>query len=258
MRARGNGNQAPNEMRRRPENPFHWRAKMNASTKPPIPFDCPHCGRPCSVSREHARRPVRCPGCQGIFYFRRKKKYAEPAEPGSPPACRSNVQPPLRPDSPPTQNDPLSILRGPIIAGLHRQRFAVCVLAGIGMLATFLPWVHLPIVGSISGTAGDGWITLALFIPAMVLAWRGQKLQPLIGNARLLAAIPAGLAGLIGLYKMADFNSRMASLPRDNPFAGAVATSVRIGMGLYLLIAASAALVAVAWLLARPPKETQA
>jgi hypothetical protein len=166
----------------------------------------------------------------------------------------SNVPPPLPPASPPTQNDPLSILRAPIIAGLHRQRFAVCFLAGIGILATFMPWVHAPIVGSIAGTAGVGWFTLALFIPAMVLGWRGQKLQPLIGNVRLGAAIPACLAGLIGLSKVIELNSLMAGANRDNPFAAVMAASVQIGMGLYLMIAASAALVAVCMISCKPIK----
>jgi len=175
-------------------------------------------------------------------------------------AASSSAPPPLPAALPSpaatTQTDPLSILRAPVIAGLNRQRFAVAVLAGGGMLATFMPWVHAPIVGSISGTAGDGWITLALFIPAMVLALRGQKLQPLMGNARLGAVIPAGLAGLIGFYKVIDFKSRMSGVDRNNPFAEAMAASVQIGLGLYLLIVAAAALVAVAWFLAKQPNES--
>lgn len=151
-----------------------------------------------------------------------------------------------------TQNDPLSILRAPVIAGLHRQRFAICVLAGIGMLATFMPWIHAPIVGSISGTAGDGWITLVLFTPAMVLAIRGQKLAPLLNKARLGAVIPAGLVCLLGLYKAVEFNSRMGNVDQDNPFAAVMVASAYIDIGLYMLIAASASLVAVAWFLAKP------
>ena len=107
-----------------------------------------------------------------------------------------------------SSSDPLSFLRAPVIAGLHRQRFAIAALAGLGMLATFLPWGHFPIIGSISGDAGEvGWTTLCCFIPAIVLALAGAKFEPLIGIARLAAAIPAGIAGSIGLYEIYQFKS---------------------------------------------------
>ena len=46
---------------------------------------------------------------------------------------------------------------------MHRQRLVIAVVAVIGMLATFMPWVSVPIAGTINGTKSDGWITLALF-----------------------------------------------------------------------------------------------
>lgn len=121
------------------------------------------------------------------------------------------------------------------------------------MLATFLPWVHAPIIGSVFGTAGDGWITLVLFIPAMVLALSGTKLYPVMGGARLGAAIPAGIAAFIGLEKIVSFKSKMGDLPRDNPFAQALSASVQIGIGIYLLIAAGITLVVLSWVLAKEP-----
>ncbi len=149
-------------------------------------------------------------------------------------------------------NDPLSIIRAPVIGGLHRQRFAICVLAGIGMIATFMPWVHAPIIGSVSGAAGDGWITLILLTFPVVFAWRGEKLAPIMGNARLGTAITAGLVCLVGLYKVADFNYRMSDIDQDNLFAVALVGMAHIGIGLYVLIAASAALVAIAWYFGKP------
>jgi hypothetical protein len=154
-------------------------------------------------------------------------------------------------------SDPLTVIRAPIIAGLHRQRFAIVVLAGIGMLATFMPWLHAPIVGTISGASGDGWITLALFIPAIVLSLRGKKLKPLIGMARWAATIPAGISVLIGLGDIVNLKSSMADASKDNPFAGAIAASVQIGFGLYLLIMAGIAVVVAAWLLANYPREIE-
>jgi hypothetical protein len=131
--------------------------------------------------------------------------------------------------------------------GLHRQRFAIVVAAGAGMLATFLPWFHVPILGSVLGADGvDGWITLALFVPAMVLGLCGVKLRPVVGFARFGAVIPAGFAALVGISKLtrlADFKSRR----------GAVWVST--GIGIYLLIASGLALVIVAWVLAKSPQQ---
>lgn len=87
-----------------------------------------------------------------------------------------------------------------LIPGMHNQRFAIVVAAGVGMLATFLPWFYVPIIGSVSGTTGAaGWITLVLFIPAMVRALHSgrfatswpfatratDKLHPVLGVDRL-------------------------------------------------------------------------
>ena len=133
--------------------------------------------------------------------------------------------------------------------GFHKQRIAILITVGCGMLATFLPWVHVPIIGAISGARGDGWITLFLFVPALVLTLIGNRSSPLSGGRRLGSVIPAGLAALIGVWKIIDLNSIMADLPKDNPFAEALSMSVSIGIGLYLLVAAGIALAVVSWIL---------
>jgi hypothetical protein len=142
-----------------------------------------------------------------------------------------------------------------LIAGLHRQRFAIAVAAGLGVLATFLPWVHAPIVGSVLGTAGDGWITLALFLPALLLAFRGDRHLPLRGIRRMAATIPAGLAALIGLEKIDKIRHAFDEIPQDNVFAQVASLSTQIGVGIYLLIAAGFGLVALSWGLAKYSKK---
>ena len=136
----------------------------------------------------------------------------------------------------------------------HLQRIVIIACASLGILSTFLPWVSMPIVGAIYGTAGDGWITLCLFIPALVLAFRGDKLAPLIGGSRLGAAIPAGIAGLIGLGEIMQFNLKVAEAGNDNPFAQAFAGAVQIRFGIYLLVASGVAVCVTAWLLEKRVK----
>jgi hypothetical protein len=141
----------------------------------------------------------------------------------------------------------------PLIAGIHLQRIAIAFAAGVGMLATFLPWAHAPIIGSINGTAGDGWITLALFVPAIIIVLCGGRSNPVVGGARLWATIPAGIAAFIGLYDIMNFQHRVKEIPKDNPYAKAMSVSVQIDIGIFVLIAAGIALVVLAWAMATPP-----
>jgi len=121
---------------------------------------------------------------------------------------------------------------------LHRQRIAIACAAGVGMIATFLPWVKAPIVGTVDGTAGDGWITFGLYAVALIVAFVGDRRKLLSGGKRLGAIIPAALASLIGIWKIVDFRARMSDVPKDNPFAEALAQTVQLGVGLYLVVIA--------------------
>ena len=58
---------------------------------------------------------------------------------------------------------------------MNKQRLAILIVAGLGALATFMPWVKAPIVGTINGTKGDGWITLVLFAVPLVISLLNDK-----------------------------------------------------------------------------------
>ena len=137
----------------------------------------------------------------------------------------------------------------PTPSGRHKQRLGILIAAGLGISATFLPWVHAPIIGSVAGTAGDGWITLLFFIPALIFALRGDSRVPVRGGKRLGLVIPAVLAAILGIWKIISLKTAMSGAADDNPFAKAMSLSVQIGFGLYLLVAAGVAVAVVAWLL---------
>jgi hypothetical protein len=140
------------------------------------------------------------------------------------------------------------------VSSLHKQRMGVGIAALCGALATFLPWVQGP-VHSLSGAAGiDGWISLALFVPAIVLAVRGNRAEPLVGHLRLGAVIPAGISSLMAFYKIVEFNTSMSGISSDNPFGGLLAMSVRPGIGLYVIVLAGIAIGALAWALTGRPQ----
>lgn len=128
---------------------------------------------------------------------------------------------------------------------LSTQRKVVAGGSAAGMLATFLPWVNAPIVGSVSGTEGDGWITLLIFVVPLVLALRGDKLTFLTKRDSYIAAAAAVVAGLIGLYKIMDVNKAKDSLNGEG-FGFFVSNSISVGFGLYLLVLAAIVVAAAA------------
>lgn len=130
------------------------------------------------------------------------------------------------------------------------QRIVLAIAAAVGMLATFLPWVKAPIIGSIDGTAGDGWITLGLFACSFALCFSGDRSRSISGTNYAAIVIPSLLAGLIGVWKVFSFRDKMAELRSDhNTFTAAMSSTVQIGIGIYLLIIAAAAMIILPLLL---------
>lgn len=121
---------------------------------------------------------------------------------------------------------------------MNKQRIAILIVAGLGALGTFMPWVKVPIVGSISGTKGDGWITFALFAVPIIISLINDKSKSLKGGLLIAAVLPGLAAGIIGIWKILDFNSKISEMSNleDNPFAQAIEATVSIEFGLYLIV----------------------
>lgn len=137
-------------------------------------------------------------------------------------------------------SDPVSIASDNHIS---LQRILLLVAAGLGVLATFMPWVKGPLIGSIAGSAGDGWFTFALFGGSFAMViWLGDRKNIIYSKQRIYALAPAVIAGLLGLWKIIDFQSSMSeSRLDDNPFVSGLALSFDIGFGLYLVVACAIA-----------------
>jgi hypothetical protein len=71
----------------------------------------------------------------------------------------------------------------------------------------------------------------------------GNRTAHLSRTNLYIAMGPALLAGLLGLYKIIDFNSSLPS--GDNPIALGVRSAMSIGIGLYLVVAAGLAVPAI-------------
>ncbi len=143
-----------------------------------------------------------------------------------------------------TIESPGSATDGPELArvGIHRQRKVIAALGAAGMLATFLPWITAPIVGAVYGTAGDGWISFALFALATGIAFVGDRSRPLTAALLWPAVVaPAIAASALGVFKFFHIQDMKESLSSDQ-FGSVIAPAIQIGPGLYLLVAAGVAL----------------
>ena len=154
------------------------------------------------------------------------------------------------PPPPPPPEPPVARPAAPPAAGLHPQRLAVAIAAAVGGVATFLPWATVPIMGTIDGTVGDGWITLGLFAGVVAAALLGQRSQQMAGLAQLGGGILSTIAGGIGAAKILHFRQMIESMKGDaapgsleSAMKGLMANATRLGPGLYVLVIASVAAV---------------
>lgn len=122
---------------------------------------------------------------------------------------------------------------------MHKQRLTILILAAIGMVATFLPWISIPIIGTLKGTEGDGWITLGFFAISLALALIGDKSKQIQGGALYGAIIPSLGAVGIGVWKILIFSLAKAEAKSglgNDTFAGALVQSVSLEMGIFLVV----------------------
>jgi hypothetical protein len=116
----------------------------------------------------------------------------------------------------------------------------ILVLGGAIALvaAAFLPWVKAS-VGFISvertGLDGDGAFTLACGIAAAVLFW------VVVSQAgRLITLLAGTFALVVSVYDIVDINNKAAELSST---AGVISIEATVGLGLWISLLASIALV---------------
>lgn len=131
---------------------------------------------------------------------------------------------------------------------MNKQRLSILIASSLGVLATFMPWVKAPLIGSINGTKGDGWLTFFLFAVPLALSLVKDRAKELKGLQLYGAVVPGFIAAMIGIWKVIDFNVAMYDF-EDSPFAEIFAAGVSVEFGLYLVIFAGLALPVCGFLL---------
>jgi hypothetical protein len=124
---------------------------------------------------------------------------------------------------------------------MQRQRIAMASAAAMGALGTFLPWIHAPFVGEVTGALGDGRITLSLYALTILLALADRPREHLSHEAAMAMVAPAVAASAFGAvdgFKVMTLKEQILA-SADNPFAaklaGAMTGMVTPGMGLFLV-----------------------
>lgn len=135
------------------------------------------------------------------------------------------------------------------------KRLAILVMAVLGAISTFLPWavVSVSALGqsvseSVSGTEGDGWITLVLFVAIAALAVVSglkdfKKEMPIW--AKIAISVVAVICTVIAVIDMG--NVANTGIGSTLALLGASA-SVNVGIGLILIVLMAILSGVVAWL----------
>jgi|APGre2960657404_1045060.scaffolds.fasta_scaffold06061_6 hypothetical protein len=121
---------------------------------------------------------------------------------------------------------------------MNKQRLSILIIGILGGIGTFLPWVTIPILGSVNGTEGDGLITLFLFLVPVAISLIKDRSKNLKGGLFYTAIISSVIAGIIGIYDLVNFKSGDLGLMR-----------LTMGPGLYVIAAAGLLLPIVAFIM---------
>lgn len=136
--------------------------------------------------------------------------------------------------------------------GFHIQRALIIACCAVGAIGTFLPWATAPIVGTVYGTAGDGWVTFACFVLAFICVSIGERQYALDKLQWWGSMLFAGSAGAVAVSKLFGLYSRKTEMLKENdgnPFGEIMLQAFQVGPGLYVIVFASVTAICCAMLL---------
>jgi hypothetical protein len=123
---------------------------------------------------------------------------------------------------------------------MHKKRIVMLIVAGLGIVACFLPWIHVPLLGSTDGVGGEAgkWV-LAAFAAVALIALPGDRDCPLPLALAVVASVLGAAAGGEPLLRIIDFEQTVGTVDHiAGMFGGSIRSATRVGAGLYLAVAA--------------------
>lgn len=122
---------------------------------------------------------------------------------------------------------------------MNRQRFAVLIVAIIGIIATFLPWYRIMEVGMISGMSSSGWFTILMFIVTLILVVRKNLHEDMTMGVSWCITICSLLASFAVLWKMIDiWFAKEGMFSLGGNMYGIMGSQVKVEYGAWLVVIA--------------------
>jgi len=122
---------------------------------------------------------------------------------------------------------------------MNRQRFAVFIVGIIGLVATFLPWYYIEMVGTLTGVFSSGWFTFIMFLLVLILAMRRNLHQDVSKLTLWFMSLFGIAAGIVVLWRIMDIDfSQDTMLTLGGRMSGIIANEVTIRYGAWMVVIA--------------------
>lgn len=122
---------------------------------------------------------------------------------------------------------------------LNKQRLYIMIAALLGVIGMFLPWIKFGPISS-TGMHGAGIVVFLAFIACGALAFIGDQKLPLAKNSWLIVLGAAAVALLIIVINVFTKGG--------NSKYGALASYVKLGIGIFIALIASAGIIGAAYM----------
>lgn len=132
---------------------------------------------------------------------------------------------------------------------MNKQRFAVLIVAIIGIIATFLPWYRIAEVGTISGMSSSGWFAILMFLVTIILAVRKNLHEDMTMGVSWCVTICSLLAAFVVLWRMIDvYFAKEGMFSLGGNMYGIMGSQVTVEYGAWLVVIAGICIPFVAFI----------
>lgn len=122
---------------------------------------------------------------------------------------------------------------------MNRQRFAVFIVGIIGLVATFLPWYYIEMLGTLTGVFSSGWFTFIMFLLVLFLAMRKDLRKDVPKLNLWFMALFGIVAGIVVLWRIMDISfSQDTMLSLGGRMSGIMANEVTVRYGAWIVVVA--------------------
>lgn len=122
---------------------------------------------------------------------------------------------------------------------MNKQRFAVVIVALIGLIATFLPWFRIVGIGTLSGISSSGWFTFIMFILVIILALRKNLQEDMTMGISWCVTIFSLLASFVVLWRIVDvWFAKEGMFNLGANMDNVLGSQVSVGYGAWIVVVA--------------------